>query len=54
MDVSPLDNSNSKKEGVSCTYKLHDGYAPMFMYLRQEGYMLGCEYSIHRQEHQNF
>lgn len=43
MDVSPLDNSDTKKEGVSCTYKLHDGYAPMFMYIGQEGYMLGCE-----------
>lgn len=43
MDVSPFDNSNTKKEGVGCTYKLCDGYAPMFAYLGQEGYMLGCE-----------
>lgn len=43
LDVSPFDNSNTKKEGVGCTYKLCDGYAPMFAYLGQEGYMLGCE-----------
>ena len=28
LDVSPLDNSNTKKEGVSWTYKKVDGYAP--------------------------
>ena len=28
IDVSPLDNSDSNKEGVSWTYKNHDGYAP--------------------------
>ena len=27
-DVTPLDNSGSNKEGVSWTYKGHDGYAP--------------------------
>ena len=30
IDVSPLDNSGSNKEGVSWTYKNHDGYAPVF------------------------
>lgn len=44
LDVSPMDNSNTKKEGVGCTYKLCDGYAPMFAYLGQEGYMIGCEF----------
>jgi hypothetical protein len=39
-DVSPFDNSGTKKEGVSCTYKLRDGYAPMFAYLGLEGYLL--------------
>ncbi len=43
MDVSPLDNSGSSKQGVSFTYKKHDGYAPMFAYIGTEGYMLDCE-----------
>ena len=43
MDVSPLDNSGSSKQGVSYTYKGHDGYAPMFSYVGTEGYMLDCE-----------
>lgn len=38
LDVSPFDNSNTKKEGVSRTYKGVDGYAPIFAYLGQEGY----------------
>lgn len=43
VDVSPWDNSGTKKEGVACTYKKHDGYAPAFAYLGQEGYLLHCE-----------
>jgi hypothetical protein len=42
-DVSPFDNSGSKKEGVSCTYKLMDGYSPMFAYIGNEGYLLNAE-----------
>ena len=42
-DVTPFDNSGSKKEGVSWTYKNHDGYAPMMGYLGEHGYMLNCE-----------
>ncbi len=42
-DVSPFDNSNSKKEHVGYTYKGMDGYAPNFAYLGQEGYMINCE-----------
>ncbi|BBH22598.1 hypothetical protein Back11_39430 [Paenibacillus baekrokdamisoli] len=38
LDVSPFDNSNTKKEGVSRTYKGFDGYSPFFAYLGQEGY----------------
>jgi hypothetical protein len=38
LDVSPFDNSNTKKEGVSRTYKGFDGYCPFFAYLGQEGY----------------
>lgn len=43
IDVSPLDNSGSQKEGVSWTYKNHDGYAPIFAYIGTHGYMLNCE-----------
>ena len=39
-DVTPLDNSQTRKEGVSRTYKGHDGYAPMAAYLGREGYCL--------------
>ncbi|WP_419630547.1 IS1380 family transposase [Thiolapillus sp.] len=42
-DVTPMDNSGSHKEGVSRTYKGHDGYAPMAVYLGQEGYCIGFE-----------
>jgi len=42
-DVTPMDNSGSHKEGVSRTYKGHDGFAPMAVYLGQEGYCLGFE-----------
>lgn len=40
FDVSPFDNSGSHKEGVSCTYKLVDGYAPMLSYIGATGNML--------------
>lgn len=43
LDVSPFDNSNTKKEGVSRTYKGCDGYAPNFSYLGQEGYVVNTE-----------
>jgi len=43
VDVSPLDNSKSHKEGVSRTYKGHDGFAPIFSYIGAEGYMLDTE-----------
>jgi len=42
VDVSPFDNSNTKKEGVSWTYKKVDGYAPIFAYLGEEGYLVHC------------
>ena len=42
-DVTPFENSQSKKEGVSRTYKGEDGYAPMAGYLGQEGYCLELE-----------
>tara|TARA_R110000868_G_C10881300_1_gene762973 strand:+ start:156 stop:1460 length:1305 start_codon:yes stop_codon:yes gene_type:complete len=43
MDVFPMDNSNTKKEGVSYTYKGHDGYAPIAGYLGREGWCVACE-----------
>lgn len=43
VDVTPFDNSNTRKEHVSRTYKQCDGYAPIFAYLGQEGYMVNCE-----------
>jgi len=42
-DVTPLDNSGTRKEGVSRTYKGDDGFAPMAAYLGQEGYCLELE-----------
>lgn len=52
-DVSPFDNSGTKKEGVSCTYKLKDGYAPMFAYIGNDGYMLNAELREGKQHCQN-
>lgn len=43
MDVFPMDNSKTQKEGVSRTYKGHDGYAPLPAYLGEEGWCLTCE-----------
>ncbi len=43
LDVSPFDNSKTKKEGVERTYKGYDGYAPMLGYLGEEGYLINAE-----------
>jgi hypothetical protein len=43
IDVTPFDNSKTKKEGVSRTYKGHDGYAPIMAYIGTEGYLINCE-----------
>lgn len=43
IDVSPFDNSGTKKEGVAWTYKKLEGYAPAFAYLGEEGYLVHCE-----------
>jgi hypothetical protein len=43
IDVSPFDNSGTKKEGVALTYKKLDGYAPNFAHLGMEGYLIHCE-----------
>lgn len=37
IDVTPMDNSDTKKEGVSRTYAGYDGYAPMMAYVGIEG-----------------
>ena len=43
IDVSPHDNSRTKKEGVSRTYKGMDGYSPIYAYLASEGYLVNLE-----------
>lgn len=43
IDVTPMDNSKSGKEGVSRTYKGYDGYAPMMAYIGTEGYAVNFE-----------
>jgi hypothetical protein len=53
IDVSPFDNSKTKKEGVSRTYKGVDGYAPIFAYLGTEGYLVNAELREGKQHSQN-
>lgn len=43
IDVTPMDNSGSKKEGVSYTYKEFEGFAPIMAYIGKEGYLMRCE-----------
>lgn len=43
VDVTPMDNSDTKKEGVSYTYKKFTGYAPIFAYIGPFGFMLNNE-----------
>ena len=44
IDVTPMDNSKSKKEGVSRTsYKGFDVYAPMMAYIGTEWYAINFE-----------
>jgi hypothetical protein len=33
IDVTPMDNSGTQKEGVSWTYKKFEGYSPIMAYL---------------------
>jgi hypothetical protein len=49
IDVSPFDNSKTKKEGVSRTYKGCDGFSPIFGYLGKEGYLVNLEFREGRQ-----
>ena len=53
IDVFPMDNSGTRKEGVSYTYKGFNGYAPLAAYLGEEGWCLACELrpgSLHGQK----
>ena len=53
IDVTPMDNSESKKEGVSRTYKGFDGYAPIMAYIGTEGYAINFELREGKQHCQN-
>lgn len=43
FDTSPFNNSKTKKEDVSWTYKGFDGYNPMFGYIGEEGWCIAVE-----------
>lgn len=43
IDVYPMNNEKTRKEGVSRTYKGFDGYAPIALYLGKEGWCIGNE-----------
>ena len=43
MDVTPMDNSKTQKEGIGWTYKKSDGYAPLMAYIGTEGYLVNTE-----------
>ena len=53
IDVSPFINEKCKKEGIGRTYKKKDGFAPIFAYIAQEGYLLGVEFRKGEQHCQN-
>ena len=53
IDVTPMDNSKSGKEGVSRTYKGFDGYAPMMAYIGTEGYAINFELREGKQSQAN-
>lgn len=53
VPLDAFDNSKTRKEGVSRTYKGYDGYAPMAGYLGQEGWCLGFELRHGKQHCQN-
>ena len=53
IDVFPMNNSGTSKEGVSRTYKGVDGYAPIAAYLGEEGWCLACELREGKQHCQN-
>jgi hypothetical protein len=53
IDTAAMDNSKTKKEGVSRTYRKYDGFHPIFAYVGKEGYMLDCELRPGSQHCQN-
>jgi len=52
-DVTPFDNSRTRKEGVSRNHKGCDGYAPMAGYFGPDGWCLGYELHHGKQHCQN-
>lgn len=42
-DVTPMDNSGTKKEHVELTYKKFNGYSPMMSYAGKNGFMINNE-----------
>ena len=53
IDVTPMDNSKTSKQGVSRTYKGFDGYAPMMAYIGTECYAVNFELREGKQHCQN-
>jgi hypothetical protein len=53
IDTTAMDNSKTKKEGVSRTYRGFDGYHPIMAYIGKEGYLLDCELRRGSQHCQN-
>jgi len=53
IDTMAMDNSKTKKEGVSWTYRGFNGYHPILAYVGKEGYMLDCELRPGSQHCQN-
>ena len=53
IDVSPMNNSKSKKEGVSRTCRGTDGFAPMFACMGREGYCVNTELRPGKQHSQS-
>ena len=53
IDITPFDNSCTKKEGVNRTYKGVDGFAPIFAYLGEEGYGVNVELREGKDHSQN-
>ncbi len=43
VDTTAMDNSKTKKEGVSRTYQGFDGFHPIMAYVGKEGYLLDLE-----------
>lgn len=52
IDVFSMDNSGTKKAGVSRTYMGYDGYAPIAAYMGEEGWCVGTEFREGKQHSQ--